>query len=77
MAANELAAYGAICGWTLAGAHARSGDRVAIAAFIGRGDGFDRTIARFAETYADQNEHDHAALVAAVEAGVVPADTSR
>jgi uncharacterized protein (DUF2252 family) len=77
MAADQLAAYGAICGWTLARAHARSGDRVAIAAAIGRGDGFDRAIARFAENYADQNEHDHAALVAAVKAGVVPADTSR
>jgi uncharacterized protein (DUF2252 family) len=77
MAADELAAYGAICGWTLARAHARSGDRVAIAAAIGRGDGFDRAIARFAETYADQNEHDHAALVAAVKAGVVVADPGR
>jgi uncharacterized protein (DUF2252 family) len=77
MAADELAAYGAICGWTLARAHARSGDRVAIAAAIGRGDGFDRAIARFAETYADQNERDHAALVAAVKAGVVPADPDR
>jgi uncharacterized protein (DUF2252 family) len=77
MAADDLAAYGAICGWTLARAHARSGDRVAIAAFIGRGDGFDRAIARFAETYADQNELDYAALVAAVKAGIVPADTSR
>jgi uncharacterized protein (DUF2252 family) len=77
MATEELAAYGAICAWTLARAHARSGDRVAIAAFIGRGGGFDRAIARFAETYADQNELDHAALAAAVKAGIVPADTSR
>jgi uncharacterized protein (DUF2252 family) len=77
MPADELVAYGAICGWTLARAHARSGDRVAIAAAIGRGDGFDRAIARFAETYADQNEHDYAALVAAVKGGVVPADPDR
>jgi hypothetical protein len=77
MPAAEMAAYGAICGWTLARAHARSGDRVAIAAGIGRGDGFDRAMARFAETYADQNEADHAALVAAVKAGVVTAATDR
>ena len=77
MAADELAAYGALCGWTLARAHARSGDRVAIAAAIGRGDGFDRAIARFARTYADQNERDHAALVSAVKSGVVAADRDR
>jgi uncharacterized protein (DUF2252 family) len=77
MSADEMAAYGAICGWTLARAHARSGDRVAIAASLGAGDGFDRELAGFARTYADQNEHDHAALVRAVEAGVVPADPDR
>ena len=77
MAADELAAYGALCGWTLARAHARSGDRVAIAAYLGRGDGFDRALARFAEAYADQNERDHAALVAAVKSGVVAADRDR
>jgi uncharacterized protein (DUF2252 family) len=75
MAADEMADYGATCGWTLARAHARSGDRVAIAASLGAGDDFDRELARFARTYADQNEQDHAALVRAVEAGVVPADS--
>jgi uncharacterized protein (DUF2252 family) len=77
MSADEVAAYGATCGWTLARAHARSGDRVAIDASVGRGDGFDRALAGFARTYADQNEHDYAALVAAVKAGVVPAETGR
>jgi Uncharacterized protein conserved in bacteria (DUF2252) len=77
MPAAEMVGYGAICGWTLARAHARSGDRVAIAAALGQGDGFDRALSAFAKTYADQNERDHAALVAAVEAGVVPADPDR
>jgi hypothetical protein len=53
------------------------GDRVAIAASLGAGDAFDRELAGFARTYADQNEHDHAALVRAVEAGVVSADPDR
>ena len=55
----ELEAYGRVCGWTLARAHARSGDRIAIAAYLGRGDAFDRAMATFAETYADQNERDY------------------
>ena len=55
--------YARICGWTLARAHARSGDRVAIAAYLGGGDSFDRAIADFAEAYADQSERDHAALL--------------
>ena len=77
MSAAELADYGTVCGWTLARGHARSGDRVAIAASVGRGDGLDRELARFAEAYADQNERDHDALAAAVEAGVVAADPDR
>ena len=55
-----------------AGAHARSGDRIAIAAYLGRGAAFDRAIADFAEAYADQNERDHAAFSAAVTPGVSP-----
>ena len=51
-----------ICGWTLARAHARSGDRIAIAAYLGNGDAFDRAMASFAETYAEQNERDYLAL---------------
>jgi uncharacterized protein (DUF2252 family) len=57
-----LTAYAQICGTTLAHAHARSGDRIAIAAYLGKSDTFDRAIAAFAETYADQNERDYAAL---------------
>jgi hypothetical protein len=52
------AAYGKVCGWTLARAHARSGDRVAIASYLGKADVFDQALAAFAETYADQNERD-------------------
>jgi uncharacterized protein (DUF2252 family) len=73
MSSAELADYAAVCGWTLARGHARSGDPAAIAAAVGRGDGFDREMARFAKAYAAQNEDDHAALVAAVESGRVPA----
>jgi uncharacterized protein (DUF2252 family) len=69
-----MATYGQMCGWTLARAHARSGDRIAIAAYLGRSDAFDRALARFAETYADQNELDHRALVDAVASGRVVAE---
>jgi hypothetical protein len=61
--------YARMCGWTLARAHARSGDRVALAAYLGDSAMFDHAIAAFAETYADQNETDHAALQAAVKDG--------
>ncbi len=69
------AAYGRACGWTLARAHARSGDRVAIASYLGKSDAFDRAVADFAETYADQNERDYDALNRAVESGRVTART--
>ena len=68
------AAYGRACGWTLARAHARSGDRVAIASYLGGSDRFDRSMATFAEIYADQNERDYQALQDAVEAGRVDAE---
>jgi uncharacterized protein (DUF2252 family) len=68
-----LEAYARICGWTLARAHARSGDRIAIAAYLGKGDAFDSAMASFAETYADQNERDYRALQEAVAAGRVTA----
>jgi uncharacterized protein (DUF2252 family) len=61
--------YARICGQTLARAHARSGDRVAVAAYLGSTDRFDNAVADFAETYAAQNELDHAALAAAVATG--------
>ena len=69
-----LEAYGRVCGWTLARAHARSGDRIAIAAYLGRGDAFDRAMASFAEAYADQNERDYRALQEAVASGRVAAE---
>jgi uncharacterized protein (DUF2252 family) len=70
---DGLAAYAEVCGWTLARAHARSGDRVAIAAYLGKGDTFDRAIAAFAAAYADLNERDHEALGRAVAAGRISA----
>jgi uncharacterized protein (DUF2252 family) len=73
MTEARLRAHATLCAWTLARAHARSGDRVAIGAYLGSGDVFDRAVAAFAETYADCNERDHAALVAAVAAGRVAA----
>jgi len=65
--------YADMCGWTLARAHARSGDPVAIAAYLGASDVFDRSMATFAEAYADQNELDHAALTEAVSRGSMSA----
>jgi hypothetical protein len=64
-----LSFYGGLCAWALARAHARTGDGVAIASYLGTSDTFDGAIADFAETYADVNERDHAAYVAAIEAG--------
>ena len=61
--------YAQLCGWTLARAHARSGDRIAIGSYLGGGDSFDRAMADFAEAYADQNERDYEAFSAAAESG--------
>jgi uncharacterized protein (DUF2252 family) len=61
--------YGELCGWTLARAHARSGDRIAIAAYLGSGPAFDHSVREFARAYADQNERDHRALLKAISAG--------
>jgi hypothetical protein len=73
LGAEDLLEYAKLCGATLARAHARSGDRVAIAAYLGGGSSFERALPEFAETYADQNERDHAALCAAVDAGEIEA----
>jgi uncharacterized protein (DUF2252 family) len=67
--------YAGLCGWTLARAHARSGDRVALAAYLGGSAKFGQAIADFAETYADQNERDYAAFQAAVKDGTAQATT--
>ena len=63
---KTLAIYAEICGWTLARAHARSGDAIAIGSYLGTGDTFDQAMGSFAEAYADQNERDYAALREAV-----------
>jgi uncharacterized protein (DUF2252 family) len=72
--ADGLQLYGELCGWTLARAHARSGDRIAIAAYLGNSDVFDRAIAKFASAYADQNERDYRALVDAAKSGRITAE---
>ncbi len=72
--ASGLRLYGELCSWTLARAHARSGDRIAIAAYLGGSDVFDRAIAQFAAAYADQNERDHQSLVDAVASGRITAE---
>jgi uncharacterized protein (DUF2252 family) len=75
MIPQGMAIYAEMCGWTLARAHARSGDRIAIAAYLGNSDSFDQAIGRFAEAYADQNERDYKALVEAVTGGRLNATT--
>jgi predicted alpha/beta hydrolase len=73
MSATVLELYAGLCGWTLARAHARSGDSVAIAEYLGSDDTFDRSITDFSQRYADQNDLDYQALVTAIRTGRVPA----
>ena len=75
MLPRGMVPYGRLCGWTLARAHARSGDRIAIAAYLGQKDAFDRALLRFAEAYAQQNERDYQQLVEAVKSGRITAQT--
>jgi hypothetical protein len=75
MVPEGMGAYGRLCGWTLARAHARSGDRIAIAAYLGASNAFDRAILDFSRSYADQNERDYQALVDAVKSGRIVAQT--
>jgi uncharacterized protein (DUF2252 family) len=74
MAPKGLAQYGRLCGWTLARAHARSGDRIAIAAYLGKSTAFDRAIVEFSRAYAEQNERDYKALAKAVKSGRIVAE---
>jgi uncharacterized protein (DUF2252 family) len=74
LSASELVAYASLCGETLARAHARSGDRIAIGAYLGGGDTFDEAIAEFAEAYADQNERDFEDVKRAAEEGRIAVD---
>jgi uncharacterized protein (DUF2252 family) len=76
MVPGGMQVYAQMCGWTLARAHARAGDRIAIAAYLGRKDTFDQAIADFAVAYADQNEKDHAALAKAISTGRLTAETT-
>jgi len=73
LTAVQLGRYGAACGWTLARAHAKSGDAATISGYLGKGDSFDRALAKFGTAYADQTERDHAILVKAVRSGRVEA----
>ena len=74
MSPEALGIYAEMCGWTLARAHARSGDPIAMGAYLGGGDRFDRAMVDFAASYADQNQLDFEALTAAIASGTVPAD---
>jgi uncharacterized protein (DUF2252 family) len=73
MTPRAMEIYARMCGWTLARAHARSGDPVAIGSYLGSGDAFDTAVAEFSRLYADQNERDHAALKAAIDSGRIEA----
>jgi len=74
MKPSNLNSYGRICGWALAKAHVRSGDSVLLNAYLGKSEAFEDAVAKFAVSYADQNDKDHAALVRAVRAGKVQAE---
>lgn len=75
MQPRGMRVFAGLCGVTLARAHARSGDRIAIAAYLGRRDVFDQALVRFAESYADQNARDHEALTTAITSGRIAATT--
>jgi uncharacterized protein (DUF2252 family) len=75
MIPEGMVVYGRLCGWTLARAHARSGDRIALASYLGGGNQFDRALLEFSKAYADQNERDYQALVDAVKSGRIAAQT--
>jgi uncharacterized protein (DUF2252 family) len=75
MVPRGMAVYGELCGWTLARAHARSGDRIAIASYLGASDRFDRAVLEFAGAYAEQNERDYRTLAEAVSVGRITAET--
>ena len=74
MIPEGMQSYGELCGWTLARAHARSGDRIAISAYLGSGPAFDMAVGEFAQAYADQNERDYAALMGAIGSGRIAAE---
>ena len=73
MSPKALTYYASVCGWTLARAHARSGDPIAMASYLGKKDRFDTAITEFSERYADQNEQDYQAFVEAIRDGRIAA----
>ena len=75
MRIEAFVSYAGYCGWAIARAHAKSGDAAVISGYLGKGDTFDQALGRFAQTYADQTERDHATLDKAVRAGRVHAET--
>jgi Uncharacterized protein conserved in bacteria (DUF2252) len=75
MTPADLELYAQMCGWSLARAHARSGDRIAIATYLGGGTAFDDAVATFAASYAEQNDLDHRALLDAIASGRIVAET--
>jgi hypothetical protein len=75
MVPEGMVVYGRLCGWTLARAHARSGDRIAIGSYLGNGNNFDRAILEFSGAYAEQNERDYQRLADAVKSGRITAQT--
>ena len=77
MSPSELGSYAAVCGLTLARAHARTGDPIAISGYLGEGDVFDSAIAAFSRDYADQTERDHAELRTAIDSGSITAMEGR
>ena len=74
MTLEDLATWGELCAWALARGHARSGEPAVIAGYLGTDEAFDHAMATFAEAYADQNERDHAALLAAIKGGRIQAE---
>lgn len=75
MSPQGLTIYAEMCAWTLARAHARTGDRIAMSAYLGKSDAFDQALADFSSAYADQNQRDYQALVKAVKSGRIKAET--
>lgn len=70
---KQLKRYAEVCGWTLARAHAKSGDAAMISGYLGKSDIFDQAVGEFARSYADQTQYDHGTLAAAVDAGHIEA----
>jgi uncharacterized protein (DUF2252 family) len=75
MTPRAMATYGRLCGWTLARAHARSGDLIAMASYLGTSDSFDRALVAFSQAYAERNQSDYKELKAAVKSGRIAAET--